>query len=522
VTPGMQVRLWFRRASPRQRGTTVAVVALIVLALIGSVAIAPDSGDNHRVATSGATNAAGDSSTATPDEGAGAAGGADATADAGAGGVTAGAASRTTATRGSQPGGGTGPGGSTPAGAAPGSVARIASDRGITASSVKVGFLPANVGGIAAAGYALNIRTDVSQYVQALADSVNKSGGVNGRKVDVAIRRTDPTSQSDQAAACEAMINDAKVFGIVDVGALADTPAMECVATRNKTPYVHNTIWDTTWLARSGGMEVGYQAAIDRISKTWARDLSAMGWLGKDAVVGILGDNCAATSPVIDRVLKPDFAKLPGVKKVVVAKHGCDLQSVVTQPGSFVTQFRAAGVTHVLVAAVFVAAGVFMSSAENQRWRPKYAVSDWWQATSDASAANYNPNQFDGAVGISSLGLMLPSSGKAAYPGGERCMKPATDAGLEPLKYDGRNQELWAMCDNFFLMLDALRNAGVNPTRQAWAQAVQRLGSHPSVMFGPSAFRAGKVTGSDQVHTLRWQRGCRCYKSVSGFRPAAA
>jgi ABC-type branched-subunit amino acid transport system substrate-binding protein len=362
----------------------------------------------------------------------------------------------------------------------------------------------------------------VPQYVQALADSVNKSGGINGRKVEVAVRKTDPTSQSDQAAACAAMVNDAKVFGVVDVGALADTPAMECVAAKNKTPYVHNTIWDTKWLARSGGMEVGYQAAIDRISKTWSRDLAAMGWFGKDAVVGIIGDNCAATSPVIDTVLKPDMAKIAGVKKVVVAKHGCDLQSVVAQPPSFVTQFRAAGVTHVVVAAVFAAVAVFTSTAENQGYHPKYTVTDWWQATSDSSAANYNPNQFDGAVGISSLGLMLPGSGQPPYSGGDKCMKAATDAGLEPMKYDGRNQELWAMCDNFLLMVDGIRSAGANPTRQGWANAIQHLGSHPSVMFGPSAFRPGKVTGSDQVHTLRWEKACTCYKSVSAFRPAAA
>jgi len=269
-------------------------------------------------------------------------------------------------------------------------------------------------------------------------------------------------------------------------------------------------------------MEVGYQAAIDRITKTWTRDLSARGWFGKDAVVGLLGDNCAATSPVIDRVLKPEFARQPGVKKVVVAKHDCDLQSVVSQPPSFVTQFRAAGVTHVALVANFVSAVVFTSTAENQLYRPKYTVSDWWQQTSDASAANYNPNQFDGAIAISSLGLQLPASGKAPYPGGERCMKIATDAGLEPMKYDGRNQELWGMCDNFFLMLDGIRNAGANPTRQAWAQAIQQLGPHPSVMFGPSAFRPGKVTGSDTVHTMQWQRGCTCYKVISGSRPAAA
>ena len=523
MTPGMQIRLWYRNASPRQRHSTLGVIALAMVVLVTSIVIAPGSkSESHRVTTSAETSggagasegaAAGSGPSGTSSEAASASGGGGLAA---AGGATTGGLSGPGARGGPVPGSGGGSGG--PGGA----VRRIASDRGVTADSVKIGFTVANIGGLNGAGFVLNIRDDVPQYVQALADDVNKSGGVNGRKITTYVRKTDLTSQSDQAAACQAMVNDAKVFGVVDVGALTDTPAFECVAINNKTPYVHNTIWDTGWLARSAGMEVGYQAAIDRISKTWTRDLAAMNWVGKDAVIGILGDNCAATSPVIDRVLKPDFARLPGVKKVVVAKHGCDLQSVVSQPPSFVTQFRAAGVTHVVLVANYVSVEVFTSTAEQQVYRPKYTFSDWWQLSSDASAANYNPNQFDGTIGISSLGLQLPASGKAPYPGGERCMKIATDAHLEPMKYDGRNQELWGMCDNFFLMIDALRNAGANPTRQAWAQAVQHIGQHPSVMFGPSEFRPGKVTGSDTVHTMQWQRGCTCYKVISGSRPAAA
>lgn len=520
MTPGMQIRLWYRRATARERQITAVAFASVVVLLIGSIVVRPSSEDVSQFAAVGTSN---DRAIAI-----GGTAGSAATAAADGTPVTGGG---TPVTGGGTPvrGGGNqlGAGGAAPSGPttgdqSQGSVPRTASDRGVTPEAVKIGFLVANVGGLDATGFALDIRTDTAEYIQALADSMNKSGGINGRRVDVAVRKTDLTSQSDQAAACQYMVNDAKVFGVVDVGALTDTPAFECVATKNQTPYVHNTIWSTDWLARSGGMEVGYQAAIDRISKTWSRDLSAMGWIGDDAVVGILGDNCPGTGPIIDNVLKPDFEKLPGVTKVVVAKHDCDPQSVASQPPSFVTQFRLEDVTHVVVAMNFVSLTVFASTAEQQLYRPKYTVSDWWQGTSDASAANFDPNQFDGAIGISSLGMMLPASGKAPYPGGEWCQKVATDAGLEPLEYDGRNHELWAMCDNFLLMVDGIRNAGANPTRAAWAQAIQALGSHPSVLFGPSTFGPGKVTGSDQVHTIQWQRGCTCFKSISEFRPAAA
>ena len=505
MTPGMQIRLWYRRASARERQITGVAFASVVVLLIASIVVRPSSeGLNQFVAGS------------TSNDGATATGGAIGSVETAAAGGTA------VKGGGDQRGaGGASTSGPTTGDQSQGSVSRTASDRGVTPDAVKLGVFVINVAGLSAV-VDVSGRTDAAEYAQALADSVNKSGGINGRRVDIAVRKTDLTSQSDQAAACQYMVNDAKVFGVVDVGALTDTPAFECVATKNQTPYLHNTIWSTDWLARSGGMEVGYQAAIDRISKTWSRDLSAMGWIGENAVIGILGDNCPATGPIIDNVLKPDFEKLPGVTKVVVAKHDCDPQSVASQPPSFVTQFMLARVTHVVVAMNFVSFTAFASTAESQQYRPKYTVSDWWQASADAPAENFDPNQFDGAIGISSLGMMLPASGKAPYPGGEWCQKVAADAGLEPLEYNGRNHELWAMCDNFLLMIDGIRNAGANPTRAAWAQAIQALGSHPSVLFGPSTLGPGKVTGSDQVHTLQWQRDCTCFKSISEFRPAAA
>ena len=523
MTIGMQIRLWWRDATARERWITGACIVGALALLVGSLALRPSQHSGARAGTlSASAQSAGTAATAAQAQGQGqTASGEAATNAAGAGpGATTGGV--VGAVSGVQ-------GGST--GASSGGIigptvsselaGLTASDRGVTPSTVKIGFLLANVAGLSAAGYALNIRTDTPQYAQALADYANKNGGVDGRKVVVATRKTDPTSQSDQAAACQAMVNDQKVFGVVDVGSLSDTPAFDCLANQNQTPFVHNTIWGTDWLARSHGMEVGYPAAIDRISQTWSRDLSAMGWLAGHPTVGILGDKCEATQPAIENVLKPAFERA-GAGKVVVAMHDCDLQSVAAQPPGFVSQFQLAGVTHVLLAANYVASAVFMKTAQSIGYHPKYSVSDWWQLTADTSAKDFDPDQFDGAVAIASNGLMLQQSGKAPYPGWQRCSQVATDAGLPPVIFDARDAELWGMCDNFFLMIDGLKAAGANPTRQGWAQAIQHLGEHDSVIYGRSFFKPGKVTGSDFVDTLQWQRGCACYKSVSDFRPAAA
>jgi hypothetical protein len=399
-----------------------------------------------------------------------------------------------------------------------------ASDRGVSATKIKLGFMLQNTAGLNGAGFSTGQRSDGPEYIQAIADWANRNGGVAGREVVPTFRFTDPTSVEDQAAACRAMIDDAKVFGVIDVASILDTASLDCFVNRTKgdTPMVHSVMWSREWQQRSGGNEVSYQAAIDRISITWARDLAAMGWFPPGATIGIVGDKCPATEPVITGVLGPALTAR-GAGKVVFGTHDCDIQSVVSQPPNIVTQLRLAGVTHVLLVSNFVTAQVFISLAASQGWKPKYSTSDWFLNTSDATAANFDPSAFDGSVGISSLGTMLKGSGKEPLGGWETCSQIAVEAGLAPIEPgDTSSEELLGLCDNFLLLRAATEGAGPNPTRAGWRAAVQALGPRNSAVFLPSVFGPGKFTGSDYVHTLQWQRTCKCWRSVSDFRPAAA
>jgi len=527
VTPYMQLRLWLRDASRAERGLTLTVLVVVLGLLVASVAARPDTSRSRRAVRTGAaaeSPVTGGGSSSANDSAAAASPGTASTGDAevpatgpAAAGVapvaSAGSSGSLAATSNAQ---------ASPAG--PGRTAPVrltASDRGVTPTEIKLGFMLQNTAGLNSAGFSTGQRTDGPRYIQALVDHVNRAGGVAGRKVVSAFRYTDPTSVGDAAAACQAMVSDQKVFGVVDVASIVDTGGIDCIANRGNTPFVHSVEWSRDWQKRSRGNDVSYQAAIDRISVTWARDLAAAGWIGKDSVVGILGDKCPATEPTIRNVLKPALERA-GVKQVVVGTHDCTIEAVASQPPNIATQFRLAGVNRVLIVSNFVSGQVFISSAASQGYKPRYSISDWFLLSADATDRNYDPDQFDGAIGIASLGNMLPASGKPAYPGWERCSKIATDAGLPPVDHATESSELLSLCDNFFLMVDALNRAGTNPTRAAWVKALESLGEHPSAVFGPSRFGPGKYSGSDQVHTIQWQRGCRCFKSVSGFRPAAA
>ena len=512
MTPLTQLRAWLDRARPSERVLTGVTLLAVVGLLVASMALRPDDDAVAAVDSSGAPLAGPGSA---PGEAAGPLG------TSGDGGTEAGGAGPGGVTGGdSGPGGG--PSASSPGGGA--EVERIASDRGVTKDSITVGFLLQNPAGLSNTGFSTGQRSDGAQYVQALAAWANRDGAVNGRKIKPVLRLTDPTSVEDQAAGCRAMVDDTKAFGVVDVAAMLDTASLDCLtnATKGNTPLVHSVMWSRAWQQRSAGNEVSYQAAIDRISLTWARDLGAMRWFPRGATVGILGDKCPATQPTIVDVLGPALEE-QGAGKVVYGNHDCNLTAVVSEPPNIATRFRLEGVTHVLVVSNFAAAQIFMTTAQSQGYAPEYSTSDWFLNTSDATSKNFPPDQFDGAVGIASIGASLRPSGKPGYDGWQQCSQIAVDAGLAPMEpEDAASGELLALCDNFVLFLDALHRAGPNPTRASWRAAVATLGQRTSVVFGPSRFGPGKLTGSDVVHTVSWQRGCRCWRSVSDFRPAAA
>jgi hypothetical protein len=364
-------------------------------------------------------------------------------------------------------------------------------------------------------GFGVDLRADFPQYMDALAAYVNRRGGVVGRSVEVTLREVDPVSREDHIAACTSMADDRKVFGVLDSVIAGDT-GQSCIAQTKETPFVHQAIWSEEFQARANGYDVGYAPSVDRIAEVLVRDLPGSGWIDSTSVVGIFSDNCPTDLGVINDIL------IPGVQatgaKVVVGQHDCNAQSAVQQTPNIATRFRTARVDHVVAVANGVSIQIFLETANSLGgWKPEYAISDWWGALSDSTAANFNADQFDGAIGFTSTRTPLVNAGYQPHDGIERCQEAAAEAGLQPVGASDTDFHL-VMCDQFFLMLDGLAGAGPNPTRPAWAAAIQSLGGRQSVNFGPASFRPGKTNGADTVYTAHWHRDCSCWKADSSFR----
>ena len=503
-----QVRHWVANARGSQIGSAVGAIAVVVVFIGASVVMAPGSDTDADVAASAVPgDAPGSFEGDAPATGSDASGPPSARGPSGSGG---GAGPSGTARAGATgaPGGG---------GPTPHSEELVASDRGVTESTIKIGFLIGN-DALEDSGFSTNQRSDATKYIQGLVDYVNTRGGAAGRKVEHVVRPTDPTSTDDQSAACQSMLVDHQVFGVIDV-ALSNGPAQSCIAQEGVTPYAHLITWSREFMAAANGYDIGYAAAIDRIALTLARDLAASGWMNGGSVLGLFGDNCPTTKPTVDDVLVPALEKL--VDRVVVGLHDCTIDAVVRQPPSIATQFRTAGVDHVISVANFISTQIFLQTAEGFGWSPTYAVSDWFAGVSDSTSASYDPNQFDGAIGLTSTRGPLANANRPPHEGIDRCNEVAVEAGLAPV--NGAEADVDAvLCDLFFLMVDGINGAAPNPTRPAWAAAIQALGARNSAVWGRSSFAPGKTTGADEVYTAVWHRDCTCWRAESDFRRMAA
>jgi ABC-type branched-subunit amino acid transport system substrate-binding protein len=386
----------------------------------------------------------------------------------------------------------------------------------VSPAEIKIGFLSVNFGSVPGAQQAVGLRDDIGKVIQAYVDNVNVRGGINGRKVLAAQRSTDILDESDQNAACTAMVKDAKVFAISSTAISAPT-ASKCIVVDNHSPMV-NVLSTSDKIQR---VEAGYDTtlirSIDRIYAEWAASLREIQFLSPGDRIGVVADNCEPNHTVVNEVLVPAL-KRAGAGQVEVRVHDCAIANSQQQMPAIVSYFAANGFQKILPANCPYALIPFLAQAEAIHYRPKYSISDYCNGTADALAQNFLPSQFGGTVGITGTYAGGNGAHAAVTPEMKRCSDILTAAGLPGVDYRPVNSEAVAQCDYFTLIVQVLKRLGANPTRAAFAAEVGRVGDYRAGFVPLSTFAPGKYSGGELIHTIRFDGGCRCYVSISGLR----
>lgn len=403
-------------------------------------------------------------------------------------------------------GGATGEGGAT----------RRASDQGVTADRIRLGFLLIDVGGLDQIGIAVGITVEQQRAaVTAYVDELNDAGGIAGRRVDAVQRPVNLLKDDDGRAACLQLTQDAKVFAAAgNVQVPADAL---CYAREHKTPVLASNAFPDSVYATGGGLVHSLQMRGGRLMRNWVSELDRIGYL-RGRPVGIVtsegGDPNAETATQLRRFLED-----AGHSVVYVARLAEDLHTGSSQIPVELSQMRAAGAQVVLLMANVLFNQQWAQQADSQGWRPRYSVSGWSNSDNDNSTDNM-PDSYDGTVGFTSLWTGAGTAPDTPEPPTMRaCRETYERRSGRKLAARGSNEYGVTMvyCDLVKVLAAQIASTGPDPTRSA-IPATRVANIDPLGWIRGGALAPGRPDAAAYLRMHRWQASCHCYRPLEDFR----
>ena len=381
---------------------------------------------------------------------------------------------------------------------------------------------------VSTAGKALGVDSldfgDMKAMDNALIHYVNARGGLFGRKLVPVFYDANTArglSNPDEVAqeACSSWTEDRPVAVITITSPLLATHTLFRCAAQHDTPVIAHSLFAFT------EPDVGHlqryltlidNIAFERLVPPWVQRLTALGYFrGWNTATGAPGAAPTKVGIIHQSLPWADhaFAKLINALKAqqievsdVITYH--DISDAAVQ--SAVLKLRQDGVTHVFLD--FYAAVTFPTNAEQQGYRPRYAVNT--QEEIDAFlAGNAPPRQLNGALGIGWIpasDVDMPQDPHAS-PGAPRCQKIMRDAGVA---LNSRQAYLEAMLDCDLTLLavaSAVAGGGLATPDLARGIAITAPRFSYAAIFGATADPA-PVGNAGAFRSLGFAASCGCFR----------
>jgi hypothetical protein len=400
-----------------------------------------------------------------------------------------------------------------------------ASARGVTPTSIKIGFFLLDVGNLGKFGAGVGGVTPATQQKahQAFVDELNQQGGLCGRKIDPVYRSFDVTDQNQQLSQCAALTEDDKVFAVVSADGIAST-TVSCIVNQHQTFLILGGDFGVggAVMNQSGGRLFTLWAVGPRQMYNWIADLAARGRLNGKTVGVLTNDD---PPDVSDGALLPAMQHF-GVKVADVEKLPANDQgSAASQVPVAVQKMRSAGVDTVFITTGLVSGAAFAQTAENQAWHPTYEIGDWSSEGNDVFLQNM-PSDIDAEL-VTGNDLTIFRNGPH-NPQEDLCAqvyKNHTGQSIgkrPPDTNDSTYPNSQKLCTlDLFVLGPGLKAAGANLTYATLSASIEKLGTVATTTSGTGTYRAGKHDLQDQVMVGKADGSCKCWIPVTGWRPVA-
>jgi len=377
----------------------------------------------------------------------------------------------------------------------------------------------------------------VESDAKAVIADLNAKGGLFGRRLVPVFHdnaTSDLVTNPDAAAQqnCAAFTEDRRVVAVFNAVPNIDTDNWHACLQQHRTPLLNgsSSLYDSTSFRQYGPyvwntLEPNMSAFVPG----WVSHLQRLSFFaGWDTRAGAPG-----SAPVKIGILMPDTRVgqrlaqamkarlnqlgLPTVEYAyqdAVSSYGGDMSAAVLR-------FSSGGVTHVLSTPPIAAAKlVFMQTAEQQRYRPRYAMSS--VDNPSAFVENAPAAQLSGALGVGwAPGVDVDTAHDPGPTGAQReCLAILKRSG-QSFAGDARRTALmlaFDVCTSLKLLVAAAQRAGgLDPARLAQGMASVGPG-FPTAHTFHSGLSATNPAMPDQVRDIVYTPSCSCFTYRGGTR----
>ena len=406
--------------------------------------------------------------------------------------------------------------------APPPDVALVASDVGVTPTSITLGVILPSLGAIASFGIdvsSLDPKTQETYWDSAVA-RVNAAGGVDGRRLDVVFATASILSADSQRAACQSLTEDHHVFAVANELGITGDPVL-CVTRDHATPFIGIDGEDPSYYAQSDGRLVTLELPTTEVLTIMVDRLAQLGLVGGHTI-GVVH----STGPGgIDGAALRKSLLADGAQAVIDGPLGNQDPLLVSgQVAQAEQQMHQAGVDTVLLLTNAVYGTVFGTQADQDRYTPTYVVTDLGSATAgDSFIANQPASFFRQALAVTTSELGQGRSNLPETPLDAGCRLAYQFLARRSIDRDGSDAvAALGACSIVQILTMGLNGAGPNPTRGAFTAALSGFGLFALPAFGRGDLAAGRLGIADDVEIAAGHADCQCWYAVDGFRPISS
>lgn len=382
-------------------------------------------------------------------------------------------------------------------------------------------------------GYNLDFGNNKAQ-AQAVVDDINLHGGLDGRKIVPVFHvydgaDTSPTSVKEQAA-CQDYTVDHDVLAVAGALSATTDTLLPCL-NKAGVPFVAGAaaaLYDQKTFDQLPYLVAPSMFGGTRMFKVFLDDLLAQGWFGKwgsfpSVKVGVLyHEKYSPHKRLVDDAIKPELKRL-GHPLAMEFSYSADQSQQVSDIQNAVLQFKAANISQVF----FVAPGggaplLFMQAAENQLYRPRYALNTY-DSPGGFVQGKAPPAQLTGTLGIGWVPLQDVDGARddisSKISGYARCDALMRKAGVD---MSNRTTAYAAgqYCDTIYFLAKIAVQASRWTGRGLMDQVSVGGSSFLPAMTFASRFPPGVRDGASAYRRLRFDDSCNCFAYVGSMRPA--